>query len=336
MAIGDPAAGLALLERTLIAEGRSDDAGVVTELRAMTGDLDETRTAWLHKRRPRPLETQIVTLDRATLVTHVLPVEGRHVLLEVAAAISGVEGKIMRADLGALGVVPRDRLTSRGGHPTRVILDRVLRQLGIADLELAVAPGALRVRVLAQDEPWIVIPPAFVKQSEPVQMAALARAAARVAYGVPWLEELSPGQVEALLVAAARQVVKGYGRADAALVAQHEASLARALSRRQRRLLEDLAPHLSTSNAKPPQADDFVQALTRAELRAAFLLGGDLLALLEEMRPLDAALTAATESPGTRALATLLDHPLTGDLVRFALTPEATALRRRLGSTWTR
>ena len=336
MSIADPAAGLALLERTLIAEGRNDDAGVVTELRALTGDLDETRTAWLHKRRPRPIEAQHGTLDRAALVTHVLPVEGRHVLLEVAAAISGVEGKMLRADLGALGIGSRERLTSRGGHPTRVILDRVLRQLGIADLELAIAPGALRVRVLAQDEPWIVIPPSFVKQTEPVQLAALARAAARVAYGVPWLEEMSPVQVEALLVAAARQVVKGYGRADAGLLAQNEAALARALSRRQRRLLEDLAPHLSTANAKPPPADDFVQALTRAELRAAFLVGGDLLALLEEMRPLDTALHAATESPGTRALGTLLGHPLTGDLVRFALTPEATALRRRLGSTWTR
>jgi thioredoxin-like negative regulator of GroEL len=336
MSIADPAAGLALLERTLIAESRNDEAGVVTELRALTGDLDETRTAWLHKRRPRPIEAQHGTLDRAALVTHVLPGEGRHVLLEVAAAISGVEGKMMRADLGALGIASRDRLTSRSGHPTRVILDRVLRQLGIADLELAIAPAALRVRVLAQDEPWIVVPPTFVKQSEPVQMAALARAAARIAYGVPWLEELSPVQVEALLVAAARQVVKGYGSGDPTLLAQHEPALTRALSRRQRRLLEDLAPHLAAPGAKPPPAHDFVQALARAELRTAFLVGGDLLALIEEMRPLDAALHAAAESPGTQALATLLEHPLVGDLVRFALTPEATTLRRRLGSTWTR
>ena len=60
---------------------------------------------------------------------------------------------------------------------------------------------------------------------------------------------------------------------------------------------------------------------------------GDLLAMFEEMRPLDAALHGAIESPGIRALATLLDHPLAGDLVRYALTPDATHLRRRLGST---
>jgi hypothetical protein len=33
-------------------------------------------------------------------------------------------------------------------------------------------------------------------------------------------------------------------------------------------------------------------------------------------------------------VAAVLDHPFAGDVVRFALTPEATALRRRVGSTW--
>ncbi|HTB76557.1 MAG TPA: hypothetical protein VK762_25095 [Polyangiaceae bacterium] len=336
LAISDPAAGLALLEQALIADGKKDEAAVVTELRALTGDLDETRVAWLRARRPRAIDAQQPALDRAALVAHVVPTEGRHVLLEVAAAIAGIEGKLLRADLGAVGLAGRDRITTRSGHPTRLLLDRVARQLGIGEVELAIAPSALRTRVLAQDEPWIVVAASFVKQPEPVQMAGLARAAARIALGVPWLEEISPVQMEALLVAAARQVAKGYGVADANLVAQQETAIARALSRRQRKLLEEIAPQLAASGAKPPPADDFVQALTRAELRAAFLLGGDLLAMFEEMRPLDAPLNAAIEQPGTTALATLLEHPLAGDLVSFALTPEATALRRRLGSTWTR
>jgi hypothetical protein len=180
------------------------------------------------------------------------------------------------------------------------------------------------------------VAPSFLKLPLSVQMAGLARVAARIAFGVPWLEELSPEQVEALLVAAARQVVKGYGSGDTNLVTQHGTALARALSRRQRKLLEELAPHIASPLAQPPPADEFVQAITRAELRAAFLVTGDLLAMLEEMRPLDASLYAATESPGTQGLTTLLEHPLAGDLVRFALTPDATALRRRLGSIWMR
>jgi tetratricopeptide (TPR) repeat protein len=333
LSIADPVAGLALLEKILSAEARNDEAVIVTELRALSGDLDESRLAWLRARRPRAVEAQHGILDRQTLVTHVLPSDGRHVLLEVAAAIAGVEAKMFRSDLGSLGISSRDRITSRSGHPTRVLLDRVTRQLSVGDVELVIAPAALRTRVLAQDVPWIVVPPSFPKQPESVQMAGLARAAARIAFGVPWLEELSPGQVEALLVAAARQVVKGYGGAETNLIAQHEASLARLLSRRQRKLLEELSPHITSPQAQPPPADEFVEAITRAELRAAFLVTGDLLAMLEEMRPLDAALHVAIESPGTQALSTVLGHPLAGDLVRYALTPEATTLRRRLGST---
>jgi hypothetical protein len=336
LSISDPAAALSVLERSLEASGHKDEAVVAAELRGLTGELEDTRSTWLKARRPRALDAPNAVLDRPTLVTHALPPEGRHVLLEVAAAIAGVEGKILRTDLGTMGVAPRDRITSRSGHPTRALLDRITRQLSVPAVELVIAPSALRTRVLAQDEPWIVVSPSFVKQPEPVQVAGLARALARIAFGVPWLEELSPTQIEALLVAAARQVVKGYGTGDAALIAQHEGALARALSRRQRKLLEELAPHLSAATAKPPAAHDFVQSLTRGELRTAFVVSGDLSAMLEEMRPLDAALSTAIESPGTGALGSVLRHPLAGDLARFALTPEATALRKRLGSTWSR
>jgi hypothetical protein len=50
---------------------------------------------------------------------------------------------------------------------------------------------------------------------------------------------------------------------------------------------------------------------------------------------MDPALQRATESPGPNALAAVLEHAFAGDVARFALTTEATALRRRLGSTWT-
>jgi tetratricopeptide (TPR) repeat protein len=336
LAISDPAAALALLEQTLNAEGKKEEAVVVTELRAIAGELEDVRATWLRARRPRALDAPTATLDRATLVTHVLPPEGRHVLLEVAAAIAGIEGKIIRADLASVGLTSRDKISPRSGHPTRALLDRIMRQLDVGDVELAIAPSAMRTRVLAQDEPWIVVSPAFAKQPEAVQVAGLARAAARIAFGAPWLEELSPAQIEAMLVAAARQVAKGYGAADAALLSQQEAAIARSMGRRQRKMLEELAAHLVGPSAKPPNAQDFVQALTRAELRAAFLVSGDLLAMLDEMRPLDAALHAAVGSPGTGALAALLGHPIAGDLVRFALTSESTALRRRLGSVWAR
>src|SRR5262249_52501405 len=141
LSVADPAAALELLERTLGAERRAEEALVVSELRAIEGELDDGRHAWLRARRLGALDAHHQTLDRTTLVTHVLPPEGRHVLLEVAAAISGVEAKILRADLGELGITTKDRISSRSGHPTRALLDRLVRQLSLGDVELVITPN---------------------------------------------------------------------------------------------------------------------------------------------------------------------------------------------------
>jgi tetratricopeptide (TPR) repeat protein len=340
LSIARPAAALALLEKTLLAERRGDEALVVSELLALAGELDEGRRARLRGRRLPPLAAQHQPLDRQTLVTHVLPPEGRHILLEVAAAIAGVEAKALRSDLTAVGVSSRDRISSRDRHPTRALLDRLARQLGVGEVELALTPGVTRTRVLSQDVPWIVAPASLPELPEPAQAAALARVLARIAYGVPWLEELPAAHIDALLVAAARQVVAGYGGQGegghvSALVAQYDSALARGLARRQRRLLEELSTHLAAPQSRPMAIDSFIGALVRAELRATFVVTGDLLALIDDLCTTDATVRRATGSPGPQALSAVLEHPLAGDLVRFALTAEATALRRRVGATWT-
>ena len=77
-----------------------------------------------------------------------------------------------------------------------------------------------------------------------------------------------------------------------------------------------------------------VGAIARAELRTAYVLTGDALATIDELRAVDGALHAATEKPGRRAVEAVLAHPFAGDVVRFALGSESVALRRRVGSTW--
>jgi hypothetical protein len=197
-----------------------------------------------------------------------------------------------------------------------------------------------RTRVLAHDALWVVVPKAIAEHTEPAQAASIGRALARVALGVPWLEELPPPHIEALLIAAARQVVPTFGDdfvdvLAKKLVATYEPSVARALTRRQKKMLEELAPHVAAPQGKPLPIDGFIAALTRAELRAAYLLCGDLLATLDELRALDPLLLRATERPGPGSVTAVLDHPLAGDVARFALTPEATGLRRRIGTGWT-
>jgi cellulose synthase operon protein C len=149
LSIADPGAGLSILEQSLSKERRTDEAIVVSELRALAGELDDGRKAWLRARRLPPLDPQHGVLDRPTLVTHVLPPEGRHILLEVAAAIAGIEAKMLRSDLSELGISSRDRITARSGHPTRAVVDRVARELGVGEIELAIAPTVTRTRVLA-------------------------------------------------------------------------------------------------------------------------------------------------------------------------------------------
>ena len=340
LSVSDPAAALLLLEQSLTADRRTEEAVVVSELRAIAGEADDGRRAWLQTRVVRPLADVEEVLDRPTLVTHVLPPEGRHILLEVAAAIAGIEAKMLRTDLGELGVSARDRLTARGGHPLRFLLDRVAKQLGVGEVEIVVSPAVPRTRVVAQDVPWIVVPPSLTQKGESAQLASLARATARIAYGVPWLEEMPPAHIEALLVAAARQVVPGYAadRIDevtAMIVAQQEPAIVRALARRQRKLLDELAPHIASPQSRPLVIETFRGALARAELRAAFLVTGQLLAVLEEVRGMDPTVNRLVETPSANALAAVLEHPLLGDVTRYALTSEATALRRGLGSTWT-
>jgi hypothetical protein len=267
-------------------------------------------------------------------------VDGRHVLADVALAIAGVEAKVLRTDLGEVGISTRERISPRSGHPLRRMLDRIAQSMGIEEIELAFVPDGSRTRVLSLDEPWIVVPASMAAQPEPAQTAHLARAVARVAFGVPWLEELPATHIQAVLIAAARHAVPTYAADDldaatAGLVAKYAPGVVRSLTRRQRKALEDLAPRLSSPQARPPVIGDFVDALARAELRTAFLVGGDLIAVLETMIASDAALRDAFAAPGPQALATVLQHARAGDLVRFALTREATALRRRLGSTWT-
>ena len=339
VAISDPAAALELLERALNAERRQEEAIVVSELRAIAGELDEGRHAWLRSRRLGNFDAHHVALDRATLVSHVVPPEGRHILLDVAQAIAGIETKLLRADISEIGVTSRERVGKRSGNPTRILLDRLAKALGLNDIELVITPNVSRTRVLAQDGLWVVIPKALTELPEPTQLASIGRALARIALNVPWLEELPPPHIEAMLCAAGRAVNPAFGKDDIdvlslKLVLQYEPNLVKELTRKQKQNLEKLIPLMNGPQGRLIGIDVLIGALARAELRIAYLLTGDVLATIDELRGLDGAFLQATEKPGRQSLGAVLDHAFAGDVVRYALTTEATALRRRVGSTW--
>ena len=336
--LADAGLALALLERLLDQEKHPGEAVVVSELRSVLGEIEPGRADWLKSRVLGPFEDHHMPLGRQALVEDVLPKAGRHVLLEVAAAGTGLEAKLLRTNLADLGVSARDRVGARSGHPVRATFDRVIASLGVEEAELVVSPVADRVRVVIHDLPWVVVPASFESLPSGVQIAALARACARILLGVPWLAELSGPAVLGWLVSIARQVAPGYASDEARLpdAQAYEPQVAKAIGRRQRKLLDGLTAHLAMRDGRPPDLAGFLLALDQCTVRAAYLVSGDLTSTLAAVRKDDRALRDATAHPGLPALGALLAHPLLGDTARLALTPEASVLCQRVGSAWAR
>ena len=152
LSLEDPSSALELLEQTLGGERRNEEALVVSELRAITGDLDDGRHAWLRSRRLGPIEPHHSQLDRPSIVTHILPTDARHVLLEVAAAVAG-SSRRSSADLTELGISARDRVSSRSAT-WRAFLDRLQRPRPERH-RAGHLRTVQRTRVLAQDSLWV-------------------------------------------------------------------------------------------------------------------------------------------------------------------------------------
>jgi serine/threonine protein kinase len=339
LSLADPAAALATLEMAFAAEGRHDEATVIRELRAVAGGLDDGAHAELRARR-HPIDAAIPVppvLDAAMLRANVVPEGVPALLLDVAAAIAGAASKFARVDIEELGVTPRGRLT---GHPLPVY--RLAKMFGLEPPDVVASAVVTRPRVVAHETPWLAVPETLLQQPEPVQAAALIGPLVRLALGVPWIEDLRGVHAHAVLCGAARQVLPGYASDDRDAALQERLDdftrrVARAIGRKQKKALQELAPALGAT--RPPSlmdVDALERGIARTELRAAFLATGDLLATLDCARANDAELGRATANVGKAALAALLTNPLTRDLVTFALAPATTALRRKAGTTWGR
>jgi hypothetical protein len=345
VSVRDLGATLAALERALALEGRRDEAIVARELRAVAGTLDDGAHVELRARRlPIDHTAPIPALfDRAALRGSFVPAEAQNVLLDVAAAIAGAEGKLTRAELEELGLTRRDALSPAGGHPLALQVHRLARALAIAPPDLAVSGRVTHARVvIVQGAPWIIAPESLMTRPEPVQMAAIARAMTRIALSLPWLDELPSQYAHAVLCGAARQAIPDYamelkGDAQQELIDEYAKRVARGIGRKQKKMLAELAPALSSQRAPTvADVDAFTRGIARAELRVAFVVTGDLLAVLDEVRTSDAALAKAAGNASSSALAATLAHPLAGDVARFALNPAATTLRWRAGTLWAR
>jgi hypothetical protein len=284
----------------------------------------------LRARRLGTQEPYANALAGAELLRLLVP-EARTPLLEVSAAIQPIAAKILRFELGNIGITSRDRLSARDGHPTRVLADRLARALGVAEFEVYLSAswqGA--ARVYPGDPPAIIGSTSFAELPEPEQLYALARLLTRVALGPTWLDELPVDAADGLFLAALRAVEPAFAGGE--LTPQRESmaqsflpAVQRAIGRRQRKLIEELAPTITSGY----DARAITIGVRRSEYRAAYVLGGDLVAAIDYLRRFDRDIGRSTEDPRV-----LLTHPVTNELLRYALSAEAVAERRKIGVTW--
>ena len=321
---------LSCLDAALSTEGRPEECVPVDEVRALMGDLAGERVAKLRKRRLDPEVPFANALVGAELSKSLVP-EARTPIVDLAIAIQPIAAKALRFDLATLGVSSRDRIGPRDGHPTRHLADRLARCLGIPDFELYLTQSwSGAIRVYPGDPPALVGPVGLVDLPEGEQLFALGRLMTRIALGMTWLDEISVDVADALLLAAARSVLPQFGLGEVIAAREHSVgqllpSVQRAIGRKQRRAIEDLSPTLSATF-------DFRAlsiAIRRSEYRMGYVLSGDLLGSLEYLKRFDADIGRAAENARI-----FLQHPVTSELIRYALGSDSYAERRKVGTLW--
>ena len=245
---------------------------------------------------------------------------------ELLVALSEVLEKLHPPELERYGLSRSDRISSRTPHPLRTLADRVALIFGVEQYDLYVHrahSGTLEVEFT--DPPAILVPNYLASLSESQQVFLLARPMANIARKLHAVDKLAPQAVEVLLAAAVRGVEPGFGSGltDEEFLVQHSRRVAKAISRRGRRAIEDAASRYTSL----PRID-FVDWVAKAKLtaaRAGLIVADDLVGSIELVRRLEgdlAGLQGVMLAQGIRAV-----H----DLLRFWVSDAAFALRRRLG-----
>jgi tetratricopeptide (TPR) repeat protein len=328
--LGELGVALAALEAALAKDGRSEERIAVEEVRAALGEVKPDRVQRLRSRRLAegvPYPQTVTGEDMGRL----LVAEARSEMINVAVAIAPVAAKILRFDLGGLGVTSRDRINPRDMHPLRFLAERIAAALGIEQFELYLSQtwqGA--ARVYPGDPPIIVGPTSFIELPEPEQAFAFGRLFTRMALGLTWLDELPVDAADGLLLASVRAVEPSFGSGELtpardSMAQSFVAAVQRAIGRRQKKLLEDIAPSATTQY--DPRT--FSIGVRRSEYRIAYVLSGDLVSAIDYLRRFDREIARSGEEPRV-----LLQHPVTNEMLRYALTADSYAERRRVGAIW--
>jgi cellulose synthase operon protein C len=220
-----------------------------------------------------------------------------------------------------------DRITNRTAHPLRSLADRVALVFGVEEFDLYIHrmhSGALEVEFT--DPVGILVPAYLASLTEAQQTFLIARVMANIARRVHAVDKLAPQAIEVLLAAAVRNVEMGFGSGltDEEFMATQSRRVQKALSRRGRRAMEEVA-QIYLGMPRPDFAD-WVGKVKLTAARAGVIVADDLVGSVEVVRRLEADLAGLQGVALSQGIRTI--H----DLMRFWISDAAFSLRRRLGT----
>ncbi len=276
-------------------------------------------------RNPQVARAAPGSLD-ATMLEALYPLRRAGALIQLWRHLMQGLGKIYPPDFEAFGVSSRDRMSTRSPEPIRALADRVAAIFDAGEIHLYLHRARARgIGIELSTPPSVLIPAAVADLGEAHQAFTLARAGANVALGLHAVDKLTPRELEIVLAAGARHTVPGFGAGLTSedILEDIKKRLVRALPRRARKELDELARAYVEAGEQ-----DFAvvtEAIEASACRVALLVSDDLLAAVEVLKRTERDLA---ELSG----AELLTHPTVSRLARFWVSPEADALRRRMGS----
>ena len=284
---------------------RRNDAAVALAPLVILGAATEAEQLAVGARAAKP-----ATLDRAIEMEELVALGMPSPADPTGALLASIADALDRIDTPTLehyGLVARDRIGQRSGHPLRTVADRVGAVLGAGEFDFYVSNTVVSVRIEPGDPPSIIAPVILSQAPEAVQIFVLGRVLTML--GRKWhaAERLELPTLEAWVSAAVR-VSEGGDEAQTR-------RLVKALAWGRKGRVEEAGDVYA--RAARPSLFEFVQRARGSAVRVSALLADDLVGCVNWLQRSDANTSNA----------------ITQDLLRFWTQDAAYSVRRRLGIT---
>lgn len=314
------------LADALKALGRADLGNVAVELLvALGGGTDLERIA-LEQRVARPASVEPGSFDAETIrLLDAGTLEDQATSRLVACAALGLE-RIYPPDFEAYGVSRSDRISSRSGHPLRLLADRIARVLGIGDFDFYVHQAhSGEIAVEFSDPVSILVPAHVAGLPDGHQAFLLARILTNVARGLHPVDRLPTESLGEVIAAAMRTVDPsfGSGQGNEDYLETFSKNLYKGLPRRGRRPLEEAAAAYGPS--PKPRLEEWALRVRKTATRVALLISDDPAGAVGILRRTEGDLSRADGALRERGMAVI------ADVLRFAVSDIAATARRRVG-----